>query len=146
MPLSLKNFRRFLLPEFKKMFQEAKKRGMFFVLHSCGNVTEFLPDLADVGLSCIQALEPASGMDIAEVKNDVGDKMALMGGMDSSVVLNFGTPREVVEEVKRCIKGAAHGGGYFVGASHNFMDCPWENLLAFREALEKYRKYPLNFD
>ena len=48
------------------------------------------------------------------------------------------------EEVKRCIKAAGHGGGYFVGPSHNILNAPWENILALRAAIEKYRKYPLN--
>ena len=128
------------------MFQAAKKRGMFFVLHSCGNITDFLGDLVDAGLSAIQALEPASGIDLAYLKKEYGDKVAFMGGMDSSVVLNFGTPKDVVHEVKRCLRAAGSGGGYFAGTSHNILDCPWENILTFRKALEKYRTYPLNFD
>ncbi|MBD3353602.1 MAG: hypothetical protein GF364_19115, partial [Candidatus Lokiarchaeota archaeon] len=53
--LSKKNFREFLLPEYRKMFNAANNRGMFFVLHSCGNISELLPDLVDAGLDCIQA-------------------------------------------------------------------------------------------
>ena len=66
-----------------------------------------------------------------------------MGGMDASRVLSFGTPNEVEEEVKRCIKAAGQGGGYFVGPSHVILDAPWANILTFRTAIEKYRKYPL---
>ena len=68
-----------------------------------------------------------------------------MGGIDSSNTLNFGTPEDVEEDVKKCIKAAAPGGGYFAGPSHNILNAPWENMLALRAALEKYRKYPLNF-
>ncbi|MHA1340167.1 MAG: uroporphyrinogen decarboxylase family protein [Promethearchaeota archaeon] len=144
--LSLKNFRKFLLPQYRSIFQAARKRGMFIALHSCGNITEFLPDLVDAGLNCIQALEPAAGVDLAQLKEELGDRLAFMGGMDTSRVLNFGTPQDVVEEVKRCIKAAAPGGGYFAGGSHNFLDCPWENILAFRDAIEKYRNYPIRID
>ena len=66
-----------------------------------------------------------------------------MGGMDSSRILNFGTPKDVEEEVKRCIKAAGQGGGYFAGPSHHVLHAPWENILALRSAIEKYRKYPL---
>jgi hypothetical protein len=45
--------------------------------------------------------------------------------------------------VKRCIKAAADGGGYFIGPSHNILNAPWENILALRSAIEKYRKYPI---
>ena len=67
-----------------------------------------------------------------------------MGGMDSTRVLNFGTLKEIEEEVKRCINVAAIGGGYFAGPSHNILNVTWENVLAFRAAIEKYRDYPLS--
>jgi uroporphyrinogen-III decarboxylase len=63
--------------------------------------------------------------------------------MDVTRALSFGTPQEVEEEVIRCIKAAGYGGGYFAGPSHNVLNAPWENILAFRAAIEKYRKYPL---
>ena len=63
--------------------------------------------------------------------------------MDSSRILNFGTPEEVEEHVKNFIKIAGRNGGYFAGPSHNIIHTPWKNLLVFRSAIEKYRKYPL---
>ena len=39
----------------------------------------------------------------------------------------------------------SYGGGYFAGPSHNILNVPWENVLAFRAAIEKYRDYPLKF-
>ena len=64
-----------------------------------------------------------------------------MGGLDSSGILMYGTPEDVVENVKYCIKAAGQGGGYFVGPSHDIINMPWENILAMREAIEKYRKF-----
>ena len=67
-----------------------------------------------------------------------------MGGINALRVLNFGTPRNVEEEVERCINAAAQGGGYFTSPSHNILNVPWENILALRAAIEKNRKYTLN--
>ncbi|GAH53690.1 unnamed protein product, partial [marine sediment metagenome] len=139
---SLENFRTFMLPYYKKIYQECKKHGMFIIQHSCGYIDKLLPDMVAAGLDCIQALEPAAGVDLAHLKEILGDRVSFMGGMDSTRVLSFGTPKEVEEEVKRCIKAAAIGGGYFAGPSHNILNAPWENILAFRAAIEKYRKYP----
>ncbi len=143
---SLENLREFILPYYKKIYQTCKKNGMFIVQHSCGKIDEFLPDMVDAGLNDIQALEPAAGVDLAHLKKTLGDRVAFMGGIDASNVLNFGTPRDVEEEVRRCFKAAAHGGGYFAGPSHNILNMPWENVLALRAAIEKYRKYPLNLN
>ena len=102
--------------------------------------------MAEAGLSCIQALEPAAGVDLAYLKQTLGDKISFMGGIDSSRILNFGTHEDIVEEVKRCVKAAGNNGGYFVGPSHNILTTPMENLKVLRDAIEKYRKYPLNLN
>lgn len=141
---SLKNLKTFILPYYKQIYKECKKHGMFIVQHSCGKIDEFLPEMVDAGLNCIQALEPAAGVDLVHLKETLGDRVSFMGGIDASNVLNFGTPKDVDEEVKRCIKAAAEGGGYFAGPSHNILSAPWENVLAMRASIEKYRKYPLN--
>jgi len=141
---SPENFRTFMLPYYKKIYQECKKHGMFIIQHSCGYIDKLLPDMVEAGLDCIQALEPAAGVDLAHLKETLGDRVSFMGGMDSTRILSFGTPKEVEEEVKRCIQAAGIGGGYFAGPSHNILNVPWENILAFRAAIEKYRKYPLN--
>jgi len=141
---SLKNLKTFILPYYKQIYKECKKHGMFIVQHSCGKIDEFLPEMVNAGLNCIQALEPAAGVDLAHLKETLGDRVSFMGGIDASNVLNFGTTKDVDEEVKRCIKAAAEGGGYFAGPSHNILSAPWENVLAMRASIEKYRKYPIN--
>ena len=144
--LSIENFKNFILPYYKKLYSTCKEKGMFIVQHSCGYIDKNLPYMADAGLDCIQALEPAAGVDLAYLKQTLGDKLAFMGGIDSSPILNFGTPDEIFKEVKRCIEAAGHGGGYFIGPSHNILNAPWENIKALKRAIEKYRKYPLNLN
>jgi hypothetical protein len=143
---SIEQFKKFFLPYYKQMFQACKKNGMFIIQHSCGYIDKLLPHMVDVGLNGIQALEPAAGVDLAYLKETLGDQVAFLGGIDGSNILNFGTPKDIEEEVKRCIKAAAYGGGYFAGPSHNVLSAPWENILALRAAIEKYRKYPLNLN
>ena len=142
---SLDVFREFILPYHKRMYQECKKRGAKIVLHSCGKIDQFLPDLVDAGLDCIQSLEATAGVDLPGLKESLGDKLCFMGGLDSSGVLTYGTPKDVEENVRNTIKSAGKGGGYFVGPSHDIINIPWENILAMRTAIEKYRKYPLKF-
>ncbi|MFW9878018.1 MAG: uroporphyrinogen decarboxylase family protein [Candidatus Thorarchaeota archaeon] len=142
--LSLKNFKEFILPYFKEVYQTCKKNGMFVAQHADGYIDDLAPYLADAGLNCLQSLEPASGVNLTYLKETLGDRISFMGGMDSSRILNFGTAKEIEEDVRNCIKIAAPGGGYFAGPSHNILDCPFENLLTLRKALEKYRKYPIN--
>ncbi|MCJ7651623.1 MAG: hypothetical protein MUP85_23695 [Candidatus Lokiarchaeota archaeon] len=140
---SLKVFREFILPYHKRMYQTCKKRGVLVVLHSCGKIDQYLPDLVDAGLNCIQSLEATAGVDLAGLKESLGDRLCFMGGLDSSGVLTHGTPQDVDENVRSTIKKAGKGGGDFVGPSHDILNMPWDNVLAMRAAIEKYRKYPL---
>jgi hypothetical protein len=141
--LSIDHFKEFILPYYKKLYDACKQRGMFVVQHSCGYIDKNLPYMADAGLNCIQALEPSAGVDLAYLKQTLGDKLSFMGGIDSSSILNFGTSYEIIQEVKRCLRAAGNGGGYFVGPSHNILNAPWENLKALKNAIDKFRHYPL---
>ncbi|HME56301.1 MAG TPA: uroporphyrinogen decarboxylase family protein [Candidatus Lokiarchaeia archaeon] len=141
--ISLTNFREFILPYYQQIYDACKKRGMFVIQHSCGYVDEFLPEMVNIGLPGIQSLEPAAGVDLSALKKKFGDRLVFLGGIDSSRILNFGTPDDIENEVKRCLAAAGAGGGYFVGPSHDILNVPFENLLALRDAIEKHRAYPL---
>ncbi|MBD3197319.1 MAG: hypothetical protein GF317_19850 [Candidatus Lokiarchaeota archaeon] len=142
--LSKKNFQEFILPYYKKVYKTCKKQGILIIQHSCGKIDDFLPDLIQAGLNGIQALEPAAGVNLKHLKETYGDKICFLGGMDSSRILNFGSPKEIDKHVAECINIAGKGGGYFAGPSHNIIHAPWKNLITFRESLEKHRTYPLN--
>uniref|UniRef100_A0A7V4N436 Uroporphyrinogen decarboxylase (URO-D) domain-containing protein n=1 Tax=Thermodesulfobacterium geofontis TaxID=1295609 RepID=A0A7V4N436_9BACT len=57
-------------------------------------------------------------------------------------MLPLGTIEETINEVKRCIKDAANGGGYILSSSnsiHNSVKI--ENLMTMINAAKKYGKY-----
>lgn len=141
--LSIENFKKFILPYYKKLYEACNQRGMFVIQHSCGYIDKNLPYMADAGLNCIQALEPTAGVDISSLKQELGDRLSFMGGIDSSRILNFGTAKEIAQEVKRCVDAAGYNGGYFIGPSHNILTTSWQNIKILRDAIEKYRKYPI---
>ncbi len=133
---------------FKKFFMQARKRvndaihelGAKSILHSCGNVTELLPDLIDAGFDGWQTLEPASGIDHQAVKKKYGDKMSFWGAIDNNL-LCFGSTQEVEAEVGRMIRIMAPGGGYLLGPAHDYLNTRVDNALALRNGLEKHGFY-----
>jgi hypothetical protein len=136
---SRQQFEDFLLPAYKKLYATAKKYGMLVIHHSCGYVTPFIPDLIDAGLNGLQSLEPAAGIDLAQIKNEFGSKICLIGGLDSTQTLNFGTKEEIIENVKNCIRDAGKNGGYIIGPAHNILNAPLENVEAMVYAINKFR-------
>jgi len=137
-----KQWEEFIGPNFRRLMDFAHKKGAFTWMHSCGNIEEYLPILIDHGLDAIQSLEPAAGVDIFRVKERFGEKITLVGGMDSTRTLSFGSVEDVIEDTKKCLKAGMPGGGYIAGPSHRIIDCPVENVIAMRDTIKKYRDYP----
>ena len=114
-------------------------------LHSCGAISELIPDWIEVGLDIIESLQPrATGMEPEKLKKEFGGKIVLWGGLDEQFILPFGTQEEVDAEVKRIIEIYAPGGGYVFSPAHVIQpDQPLENIFAMWNAVEKYGKYPI---
>ncbi|MFX0101164.1 MAG: uroporphyrinogen decarboxylase family protein [Candidatus Hodarchaeota archaeon] len=139
--VSPKNYARFYKPRLKKICDQAHKYGAFTWMHSCGFIENFLPHLIEAGLDAIQSLEPAAGVSIDRVKENFGDKMTFVGGMDSTRILSFGTVDEVIADAKHYLEVGMPGGGYIAGPSHRIIDCPPENVQALKDTIQKYGKY-----
>lgn len=137
-------YRKFLFPWYKKFGKICKKYDVPFLYHSDGKLWEILDDLIDCGVNAIHPIEPKA-MDIREVKEEYGDKLCILGGLNLDYPLSRGTPEEVEEEVKRLIREVAPGGGYCLGSSNSITEyVPLENYKAMLESGLKYGKYPIS--
>ena len=98
----------------------------------------------EAGFHGVESLEPFAGMDLKHLKETYGDKLCLIGNIDVSGLLPFGTTDDVVEAVKKCIKDAAEGGGYMLSPCTDITDsCKLDNVLAMMDAAKKYGNYPI---
>jgi uroporphyrinogen decarboxylase len=148
---SMKMFRNLLLPRLKRRVEAARKYlddnnpECKIMLHSCGSIRRFLPDLIEAGIDIIDPVQPlAAEMDSFELKRDFGDKLTFHGGVDIQEVLPFGTEAEVIAETRKRIHGFAPGGGYILAASHNVQaDTPPVNLMTMIKAAHEFGVYPI---
>lgn len=135
-------FRRIIKPRQARLFGYAKKAfGTPIVFHSCGAVSEFIPDLAEAGVDALNPVQVAAeGMDSRRLKREFGGIMCFWGGgCDTQRVLVRGTRQEVREEVRRRIGDFAPGGGFIFTQVHNVQpDVPPENLVAMLEAAREF--------
>jgi uroporphyrinogen-III decarboxylase len=136
-------FERHILPLLKDEINGFKKLGAPVIHHSDGNISLLLPLLLGAGIDAIQSIEPTAGMDIGMVKREYGEKLALVGNIDSGILLSFGVPSEVEQVVKRTISAAAPGGSYVLSSSNSLhYGCRLENILAMLAAGKRYGVYP----
>jgi len=142
-------YKKILIPALKEEISIIKKHikgnnkdtAVFF--HSHGNINWILQDLLELGIDGLKPLEP-QGMDIGRIKKKYGDRLCLMGNVDTRYTLARGTPQEVEEEVKKIIEQAARGGGLIICSADILQaDFPVENVVAMCRAVKKYGNYPL---
>jgi uroporphyrinogen decarboxylase len=75
-------------------------------------------------------------MDLRTIKEKYGHRFCIIGNIDSTRTLPFGTPEEVKAEVEEAIAIASPGGGYVLASDHSLHDgIPIENILAMGGAL-----------
>ncbi|RJS87810.1 hypothetical protein CW704_01725 [Candidatus Bathyarchaeota archaeon] len=139
--ISPQHFRRFIYPNLKRAEDVIKKKGSFFVVHSDGNNEPLLDMFVEAGIDAYQSIDILGGMDLAEVKRRIGDKVCLIGNVDLQI-LNEGSPNDVKKDVERCINSAAEGGGYIISSSGSMLESNPKNLITMVSHARKIGKYP----
>ena len=126
----------------KLVFDYFHSKGMKVILHSCGNVKELIPILIDAGLDCLQPLEVKAGMDLIELKEKYGDKLAFMGGIDVRL-MSDPDPSKIEEEIKKKFEVAKKNGGYIYHSDHSIpKDVSFQQYCRVIELVKKYGVYP----
>jgi uroporphyrinogen decarboxylase len=81
-------------------------------------------------------------MDPVALKRQFGDRLAFWGTIGTQTTMPFGTPAEIRRTVKSRIEMVGQGGGLLLAPTHKIEpDVPWENVLAFFEAVEEFGVY-----
>jgi uroporphyrinogen decarboxylase len=122
----------FFVPYAARLFAIAKQAGVKSMLHSCGSVRDYIPELIEAGVDILNPIQVrARGMVPKELKQAFGHRLCFHGGVDIQRTLPRGTPEEVREEVRTRIGELGHDGGYIVCSTHNLQnDAPTENIAA----------------
>ena len=140
-------FRELMFPGVKKVFAAFKEAGLMTIKHTDGNIGPLLEMIVDIGMDCLDPIDPISGMDIGNMKLRYGDRFAMKGNVDCAHTLTFGSIDAVVEETKSVIRKAGRDGGLIVSSSNSIHSkVKPENYLAMVNTIRVYGKYPLNLD
>jgi uroporphyrinogen decarboxylase len=137
--ISPDNFKKFVLPSFKRLVAVGKKYNKKIMLHSCGSIYRVIPDLIDAGVDILHPIQAqASGMsakDLARYKNDI----SFAGGIDAQSFFVNATPLEVAEEVRRVYD--ILGPGLIVSPSHEEIlpNVPVANVLAMARTVKELK-------
>lgn len=84
--VSPKMWSEFVQPLASRIVNTIHKRGGLVFMHSDGYITPLIDLIIRTGYDGIQSLEPLAGVRLAKVKEKYGDRIALIGGIDTSSV------------------------------------------------------------
>jgi len=115
--LSPDMFAQFVTPYLAKIVEEAKKAGMYVIKHTDGDIMPILDQLVECKPHALHSLDPMAGVDIKQVKEMVGDKVALCGNVNCSF-LQTGTDAELIESAEYCMTHGMKNGGYIYCTSN----------------------------
>jgi uroporphyrinogen decarboxylase len=136
--MSLATWRRFFKPRWARVWRVFKDAGLPVIHHSCGHVTDLIPDMIDIGLNVLEPVQPV--MDLACLKREFGKHITFWGGIDTQHVLPYGTPEEVRTHASDVIRTLGRGGGLIIAPSQEIMpDVPVANIVALVETIRALR-------
>lgn len=128
--------REFVFPVYAELGGMCRKRGIPFILHSCGRLQVIMDDLIECGVNCLHSLPP-NLYDLVEIKKQWGDKLCFAGNIDLNI-LGMGTTedtRAAVRGVKQAWAAEPAGGVILSSANTVANYCKVENYLAMMDEL-----------
>jgi len=130
-----------LAPRLKRVIDAARavKPDVIIQYHSCGHVTELIPDLIAAGIDVLNPVQ-SECMDVMEIFAHFGDALSFNGSLGTQTTMPFGTPRDVRDTVRRNLDAAGENGGLLCCPTHMLEPVvPWENIEAYVDACRTYR-------
>ena len=145
MIMSPDTWRRFIKPGLKSMFERVKSAGKIVALHSCGNISDILPDLIEIGLDAYQTVQPEV-YDLKKLKTEYGRDLTFWGAIGTQRLLPFAKPEELTAAVRDTLRVMSAGGGYIAAPTHQAPpDIPAENIVALVETLKGWNAPSANY-
>jgi len=138
---SPRTYRELEFPAQKRFCDFMNERDLPVILHSCGNVSQFVPMLIEAGFSCWQPLEVKAGVDMLALKREYGDKLCFMGGIDARAMA-APDPAVIEAEIAGKLPLVKEGGGYIYHSDHSVPnDVSYAQYRRVMDLVREYGRY-----
>ena len=117
--ISPQAYRRFIMPEVKKVSRRVHQAGMWAVNASDGNLWSVIEDfLIGCEVDGYLEIDLHAGMDLRRLKTAYGERVTLYGNLDCGNTLSMGASDEVRRHVIECLEAGMGDGGHVLCASN----------------------------
>ena len=136
-------YREMVYPWNKAMADEAHRHGLKILKHCCGHTWPVIEELAEI-YDAYEGIQASAGMDIRRLKERVGDRLCLWGGIWHEHII-LGTPQDIRADARYAFEYAAPGGGYIMGSTHSLaVDARVQNILEMKRCRDEWGIYPID--
>jgi len=136
-------YREMVYPWHKAHVEEARRFGLKVLKHCCGHTWPVIEELAEL-YDAYEGIQASAGMDIKALKERVGDRLCLWGGIWHEHLVH-GSPEDIRDDARYAFTHAAPGGGYIMGSSHSLaVGAPRENILEMKRCRDEWGAYPID--
>lgn len=141
--LSIDLFRKHIRPRLQPFIDLARRYDLPVMMHSDGSVDWVYPDLIDMGVSVVDAVQiECAGMEPASLKGRFGDRLSFHGVWPTTGVLAHGTAEQAVDEVRHLLEVMKPGGGFAMAPAHCLQsNTPVDNVVLSYEAIHTFGRY-----
>ncbi|MDR3093986.1 MAG: uroporphyrinogen decarboxylase family protein [Bacteroidales bacterium] len=134
--ISPEMYEQFALPYEKAMLDEARQKGVPYLLHICGNTDLILGRMASIGLDAVELDYKTS---VEAIHTHFSSSTTLFGTVDPSGVLALGSPESVIEETEKILQVYKDSPYLVIGAGCAIPPmAPEENIRALIRVAQQY--------
>ncbi len=109
--MSPETWRKFFKERYRKFYSLFREKGIMVIHHADSHCEEIVEDMAEIGIDIWQGVLPQNN--IPKIQKLLGGRMALMGGIDATVVDKEVIPEEEIRaEVRRACEEYIPGGHF----------------------------------
>ncbi|MHA1651570.1 MAG: uroporphyrinogen decarboxylase family protein [Candidatus Helarchaeota archaeon] len=148
--LKADQYRKFYVPEIKRIVDAAHKVGIKVLFHTDGKFKiensekpwEFLEAILSTGIDMLHGCQ-ADCNNLEELKTYVGNKVTLVGGLSCVDILQHArSAKEIYLKVGQTLKTLKEGGHYIVAADNGWhTGVKMENIRWYLKAIRYYGRY-----
>lgn len=131
-------FRTYVFPWLKALADLCHRHGAYLHLHSHGHIQDIMDDIAEAGVDLLNPVGPSDHNDLAMFKSKWGGRIALMGGISTTIMSM--TEREIESHVEDVMRIGSQGGRFFPRTESGIPKMSKEKTLFYLETLKRMRK------
>ncbi len=114
--MSPNTWRELFKEPYRKLYSYLHENGVIVMHHADSFLEPIVEDMAEIGIDIWQGVLPTNN--IAAISEKVGDRMMLMGGIDSVIDREDSTEEEIRQETRRACEAYGHLKGFWPGVTY----------------------------